>query len=208
MKIAVVGASGRTGRAVVRMAAQREHHVVAVVRNPGRLGDLDPPDVRTADAVDPEQLAGAIQGVDTVVMCVGPVKGEAADVQSSATAALLEAMARAGVGRLVAVSASGWVVDGDDPLSRYVAKPILARFLREQNAALAAAEELVSASDLDWTIVRPPRLTDRPASGRYHSRRDGNVRWRYSIRRADLAQALLDAVEDRTAVRQRIGVAR
>lgn len=79
--------------------------------------------------------------------------------------------------------------------------------MRESNADMAAMEARIRASGLDWTILRPPRLTDGARSGRYRSRRDGNVRWGYSIARADLAHAVLDALEDRTAVRQTISVA-
>jgi hypothetical protein len=55
--------------------------------------------------------------------------------------------------------------------------------------------------------MRPPRLQDRPGTGRYKSRRDGNVRWAWTIARPDLALAMLDALTDRTAVGQAISVA-
>jgi uncharacterized protein YbjT (DUF2867 family) len=113
----------------------------------------------------------------------------------------------AGVRRLVAISASGWVVDGDDPLSRYVAKPILRLALAETNADLEAMERVIRTSHVDWTIMRPPRLQDRPGTGRYKARRDGNVRWGWTIARPDLAQAMLDALLDDTAVGQAISVA-
>jgi putative NADH-flavin reductase len=206
MKIAVVGASGRTGQEVVREAQGRGHHVVAVVRRPDRLGDLRPAAVAVADAQDVDQLAEALSGADVVVSCVGPVKREPRDVQARATDAVVRAAGRTGVRRLVALSASGWVVDGDDPLSRYVAKPVLARALREENAAFAATEQVVAASALDWTIVRPPMLQDGRARGRYRSRRDGNVRWHYAIRRADLAVAVVDLLEDPTTAGATVSV--
>ncbi|MFE1078129.1 NAD(P)H-binding protein [Nocardiopsis alba] len=206
MRIAIVGATGRTGREVVRLAVRDGHHVVAVVRNPDRLNDLRPTEVRVADGLDVTALSEAIQGVEAIVMCVGPVKGERADVLSAAITTLIEAMGNAGVERLVAITASGWLVDGDDPLSRFLAKPILARALREENAAFASAERSISASPLEWTIVRPPMLKDGPATGSYRQRRDGNVRWHYSMRRADLARAMLDVLEDPTAVRSTVAV--
>ncbi|MHA6621148.1 NAD(P)H-binding protein [Pseudonocardia sp. DLS-67] len=57
-------------------------------------------------------------------------------------------------------------------------------------------EDVVRASGLDWTIVLPPRLTDRPATGRIRRRVGGNVRGSYSMTRADLATAVLGAVTD------------
>ncbi len=206
MKIAVVGASGRTGRELVRTAAAAGHDVVAVVRDPTRLTD-PPGEVRVADASDVAALAAAFDGVDAVASCLGPVSGESAHVLRDGITAVLAAMDRAGVRRLVAISASGWVVDGDDPLSRYVAKPILKRALATTNADLEAMEQVIRASQVDWTIMRPPRLQDRPGKGRYQSRRDGNVRWAWTIARPDLALAMLDALTDRAAVGQAISVA-
>ncbi|SEE97773.1 NAD(P)-dependent oxidoreductase [Ruania alba] len=207
MKIAVVGASGRTGAEVVRAAQDRGHHVTAVVRQPARLAALRPDAVAVADGRDVDALTAAFADVEAVVSCVGPVKGEDERVQSAITEAVLGAAADAGVHRCLVVTASGWVVDGDDPLGRYLAKPILARVLREENAAFAETERLVHATALDWTIVRPPMLRDGAPRGSYRQRRDGNVRWRYSIRRSDLAVALCDLLADPTAVRTVVSVA-
>ncbi|MFC8799634.1 NAD(P)-dependent oxidoreductase [Promicromonospora sp. NPDC057138] len=206
MKIAVVGASGRTGRELVRAAAAAGHEVVAVVRDPSRLSG-PPGEVRVADVSDVAALTAAFQGVDAVASCLGPVAGESAHVLRDGITAVLAAMDGAGVRRLVAISASGWLVDGDDPLSRYVAKPILKRALAEANADLEAMEKVIRASHVDWTIMRPPRLQDRPGTGRYKARRDGNVRWAWTIARPDLALAMLDALPDDTAVGQAISVA-
>ncbi|WP_407318862.1 NAD(P)H-binding protein [Isoptericola halotolerans] len=207
MKIAVVGSTGRTGRQVVRALQENGHHVVAVVRDPGRAGDLGADALAVADALDQEALTAAMAGLGAVVSCVGPVPGEDKGVQAAASEVLVRAAAAAGIRRCLVVSASGWLVDGDDPMSRYLAKPILARVLREENAAFARTEEVVRGSRLDWTIVRPPMLRDGRARGSYHQRRDGNVRWRYSIRRADLARAVRDLLGDPTAVRAVVSVA-
>lgn len=207
MRVTVVGATGRSGREVTRVAQLRGHHVTAVVRDRARLGDLRPDAVVEAQEWDVPMLTSAITGSDAVASCVGPVPGGPHTVQQELIAPTIQAMRDTGVRRLVAISASGWLVDGDDPLTRYLAKPILARVLRDANADLAAMEALIRASGLDWTILRPPRLTDRAAAGRYRSRRDGNVRWGFSIARADLAHAVVDSVEDRTAVGQLISVA-
>lgn len=206
MKIAVVGASGRTGRELVRAAAAAGHEVVAVVRDPSRLQD-PPGEVRVADASDVAALAAAFEGVQAVASCLGPVAGESTHVLRDGITAVLAAMDGAGVRRLVAISASGWVVDGDDPLSRYAAKPILRRALATTNADLEAMEKIIRASHVDWTIMRPPRLQDRPGTGHYKARRDGNVRWAWTIARPDLALAMLDALPDETAVGQAISVA-
>lgn len=207
MRISVVGATGGSGRAVTRLAQERGHQVTAVVRDRDRLGALRPTAVAEARAWDGAMLTSALTDADAVAFCVGPRPGESRTVQQDLVVPVIAAMRSAGVGRLVAISASGGVVDGDDPLSRFIAKPVLARVLRDANADMAEMESCIRRSGLDWTILRPPKLTDRGGSGRYRSRRDGNVRWGYTIPRADLAHAVLDALQDETTIRQTISVA-
>src|SRR4051812_43850427 len=195
MRVAVIGASGRTGRQVVRVLRERGAEVVAVVRDAGRAPQ-EADEVRVADARDATALAQAVANTDAVVSCLGPVRGESASVMSDSIGALLAAVRAESVRRLVVVTATGWVVDGDDPVSRFLAKPVLGRLIPEVNAGFEATEAAVRGSGLDWTIVRPPRLLDRPGAGRYRVRRDGNVRWGFSIARADLALAVADVVLD------------
>lgn len=169
MRIAVLGASGRTGGLIVREATDRGHEAIAVVRRPGS----GPEGVaeRVAEGRDAAALAEAMSGCDAVVFAIGPSGGSTDHtVMRESMPAVTEAMRRAGVARLVVVSASGPYTEGDDPLLRFVAKPIVQRILREPFADFVATEPLVRASDLAWTIVRPPQLRDGEARGRYRSR--------------------------------------
>ena len=207
MKIALIGATGRTGHEVATMARQRGHTVVAVGRSSAKLDGVEADSAVVADATRAEELVPALAGVDAVVVCVGPVPGQSLTVQRDAIAAVLEAMSVAGPKRLSAISASGWVVADDDPLTRYLAKPLLRRVLRDANADFAAMEQAIRTSTTRWTILRPPRLTDSRARGHYRSRRDGNVRWGFQISRADLAAAVLDDLEDSAPANRTISVA-
>jgi putative NADH-flavin reductase len=176
--------------------------MVPVVRRPGSGGEGE----RIADGRDVDALRVALADVDVVVCAIGPVASAPdATVMHDSVVATLEALP-AGA-RLLVVTASGPVVDGDDPLTRFVAKPILWRVFGDAWRDFLATEGAVRASDAAWTIARPPMLTDGPARGRTRQRRDGNVRWGFSIRRADLAEALLDALEDPTAVHAAISYA-
>jgi putative NADH-flavin reductase len=207
MKMAVVGATGRTGRNLLVQATKAGHQVVAVVRDPAKLGDQQVQSVHVADATQAKDLIPAFGGVDAVVFCVGPVAGQSRTIQRDSIAATLDAMTSAGARRLIAISASGGIVAGDDPVTRFIAKPILKRVLRDANADMAAMEDRIRHSTTEWTIVRPPRLTDKAPRGRYRSRRDGNVRWGFQIARADLATSILDALTDPTSREQTISVA-
>lgn len=205
MRIAVVGATGRSGREVVRAARERGHDVLAVIRTPARLTG-SPVAFVTADAGDEDALAVAYDGCDAVIWCVGPVRGEAGDVMRRTIPATLAAVRTAGVERLVVITASGPFTEGDGWLLARVVKPVLGRMLRAAFTDLAAADAIVRASDAPWTIVRPPQLTGGRAKG-YRASHDGALTRGYRITRADLAAALLDVVEDPRAVHAVVSVA-
>lgn len=204
VKIAVLGATGGTGSILVDLARAAGHDVIAVARRPEAVTSGVP--VRAADARSANEVAIAITGADAVAFCVGP-RGRSSDhlLEQSMTATLA-AISAAGVRRLVAISASGPFINGDDLLLR-LAKPIVGRIFREPFSDFIAMEPLIRASTVDWTIVRPAQLLDGPARGSYRSRADGNVRRGFNIRRADLAQAVLDALNDTGTVWQTISVA-
>ncbi len=214
MKIAVVGAAGRTGLKVVERALERGDEVVAIVRDPGKLAGLETAEASQgrlhtvkATADDVTALTGAFRGVDVVVSALGHNATSGEQVLAHGTTAALAAMNEAGVRRLLVVSASGHLTDGDAFPVRFLVKPILGAFLRTQFADMREMERIVRVSDADWTIIRPPMLTDKDAQGRYKSRRNLNVRGGFQMTRADLAAAILDQVDDVTTIRQAVSVA-
>ena len=206
MRLAVLGASGRTGGLIAAGALARGHDVVAVVRRPGSAPDRAVE--RVADGRDTVALAVGLAGCDAAVFAIGPT-AQTTDhrVMRESMPALLESMAVSSVPRLVVVSASGPFTQGDDPVLRFIAKPIVQRILRDPFSDFVATEPLVRASDRQWTIVRPPQLSDGPARSRYRSRRDRGVPFGIGIRRADLAEAVLDALDDPTSIGHVITVA-
>jgi putative NADH-flavin reductase len=120
---------------------------------------------------------------------------------------IIQAMRGAGVKRLIAVSAAPLSIDAGDTLpSRLLMKPLLWALLKEPYSDMARMEKEIRSSGLDWTIVRPPRLTDKPARGRYRLAVNRSVRRGYIIARADLAAAILTLLADPTAVRAAIGI--
>jgi putative NADH-flavin reductase len=193
MRVVVIGASGRSGQAAVARGVEAGHDMVAVVRNPARA----PAGVAVArsDARDTAALAGALGGADAVVSCLGHVAGEKdAVLLQEAASALVTAMAQTGVGRLVIVSAAGAYVAGDDPLSRFVAKPILERVLKENNRDTRAMEAVVRGSSASWTVLRPSRLIPGPGPADYRVGVDRSVRWRYSTHFDTVGRAAVDAL--------------
>jgi len=209
MKIALLGATGRTGRLVLDGAVARGYDVTAVVRDPAKLASVTTTSTRAekADARDVQALERAFRGADAVVFALGHVGGGDVTVMTDGIRATLEAMRNAGVTRLVAISASGHTTEGDGAFTRALVKPLLGLFLRDAFADMRTMERVIRASGLDWTILRPPMLTDGEARGRYRERRDGNVRGHFRLSRADLADAVLGVLEDPSATHATVSVA-
>ena len=209
MNITVFGATGRTGRHVVAQALDAGHRVVAVVRDPARLAVPPRPGLTlvTAGLDDRAAVLRAVEDADAVVDALGAHGTGPSTFRADTARVVTGAMRDAGVRRLVAVSASGAHTTGDSLPVRLLVKPLLGRLLRHEFADMLAMEEVVRASGLDWTIVLPPRLTDRPATGRIRRRVGANVRGSYTMSRADLATAVLRAVTDDTVRTASLSVA-
>lgn len=198
MRITVFGASGATGRQVVDQAHEQGHEVTAVVRDRSRLSDV-PAGVTVvrAEVTDPETIGPAVAGADAVISAIGTRTGRApTTVCADSTAGILTAMGEHGVDRLVVISASPLAEHGDGPVTRLVAKPILKRVLRNVYADMAVMERTLRGSDVDWTVVRPPQLTDGGRTGTYRTAVNRNVRGGVRISRADLADCMLRCLTD------------
>jgi putative NADH-flavin reductase len=211
MKLTIFGATGGTGSQLVRQALAEGHEVTAVVRDPSPLTAGDPrPEVVRADVMDPAAIEAAVAGRDAVVTAIGSRTVRApTTVCADSARSIIEAMGRTGVDRLVLVSAAGLEADaGDGPVTRHVLKPLLLqRILKHPFADMRRAEEEVRASGLRWTIVRPPRLTDRGRTGIYRTAEDLNIRGGLTISRADLADYLLRVAGDPGTVGHVVSVA-
>jgi uncharacterized protein YbjT (DUF2867 family) len=195
MRIVVLGATGRTGRVTVDLALERGADVVALVRH-----DPEPPlDPRVAQSVvdlrDQDAIAPALAGADGVVSTIGPVAGETVTEVSEATQAVVDAMVRAGVRRIVAV-ANGKVLTDDEVTGDYA--NVAAEHRRD--AAILAS------SGLAWTLLAAPFLTDDPATADVGTAVDAKGPGR-TLTRADLAATLLDALDRPEWVGHIVGVA-
>ncbi|MFG2992539.1 NAD(P)-dependent oxidoreductase [Streptomyces sp. NPDC048257] len=215
MKITVFGATGGVGREVVRQALAAGHEVTAVVRDPARLPV--PAHERlhvatVADVTDREAVLSAVSGQDAVVSALGAASNKQArqtPVAGPALRAITSAMDRAGVRRLSAVSAApvAPLPEGEGVFTRAVVYPLLRRLLRDLYADLAVMEEVMAASDTQWTVVRPPKLQNKPRTGSYRRAIGANVRGGRVIPRADVADALLTALTDPACTGRAVGVA-
>jgi putative NADH-flavin reductase len=211
MKLTILGATGRTGEHLLRQALQAGHDVTAVVRDPAKLKIREPAlTVAEIDVTDPEALCTVLSGQDAAISTLGARNNKGAGIATAATKAVLRALPGTACRRFIAVSAVP--VDpspnGDPLLMRAVVTPLLRSALRAIYDDLAQMErEITADGDVDWTIVRPPRLLDKPGTGQYRTRLGGNVAKGRTLARADLAHALLTMLSGPATVRQIVGVA-
>jgi len=211
MKITVFGATGGIGGQVVAQGLDAGHKVTAVVRDSAAFGLAHPSlEVVTVPGLtDPEALRPALDGSQAVISGVGSRSRKAGSVASSATRGILAAMEVSGVRRLVAVSAApvGPVPAGESFATRRILLPFITALLRDTFADLAAMEDEIRRSPMDWTVVRPPNLVNKPLTGAYRTCVGGNVPRGSSISRADVAHLMLAVLDDPATIRQAVGIA-
>jgi len=198
MKLTLFGASGRTGLQVLEQGLAAGHEVRAVVRGRTAFPDeRDGLEVVVADVMDPDAIVEAVRDRDAVISAIGTRAGRApTTVCTDSSRSIVDAMHTAGAKRLVVVSGTGPFTEGEGVAMRYLIKPIGQLFLRHVFADFVGMEAVVRASGLDWTIVRPPQLTDKPYTGHYRTRRDANMHGNFSVSRADVADLILDICAD------------
>lgn len=198
MKLTVFGATGRTGVEVVEQGLAAGHEIRAVVRDSTRLApDRAGLEVVVADVMDPATIVEAVAGSDAVISTIGTRnRRKPTTVCADTSRSIVEAMHKAGTRRLVVVSGTGPFDEGEGPGMRYFIKPLGRLFLKHVFADFVAREKIVRASGLDWTILRPPSLTDKPATGQYRTRRDLNLHRNFAVPRADLAHLILAVSTD------------
>ncbi len=201
----ILGATGKTGTQLIDIALARGHEVTAFVRSPDKITREHPLlRVVPGDPLDADALARALPGHDAVLSALGVPPRRAFrphTVVQNGAAATVAAMTRAGVRRLVLVSAAVLFPGGG------LAFAFFRRLLAHIGRDLGAAEDIVRATDLDWTIARPPRLTNA-SDEVYRSARDALPPGSLSMSFRAVAAFMLDAMEQRTHVHEVVGLAR
>lgn len=197
MRLIIFGATGETGRRLTREALDEGHEVAVFVRKPSKLEEAGinrshgrlrviKSNIHYAQCVD-----AAIKGQDAVLSALGQTKNSSGDVATVAATNMVPAMKRYGVNRLVSLVCAG-VADAEDPssLRHKMMRALMKVTTRRIHNDAELHAEIVRKSGLDWTLVRPPRLTNEPKKGNY---RTGymNLGPRDTISRADLADFML-----------------
>ena len=201
MKLFVIGATGRTGQEIVQQALARNHHVTAFVRSPENITlQNERLTVLKGNAMDENQLFRAVQNHDAVVSTLGPREVfKPSSMLHDSAVATTRAMNRAEVKRLVVLSAAAHFPG----LLNRIASFIMRNHMRDSRAM----EAIVQATGLDWTIARPPRLTQEDYVT-YRSRENAAPRMGFSVSRKAVAAFMLEAIEQKKHFHQIVGIAK
>ena len=199
MRIVVLGAAGQLGREAVRSLSARGHTVCAAVRRPPATAFERSVEIRLADALNKAELRAAMSGFGAVVNVIGGGTLRKNDVASTTSTVAVAAAEEIGVHRYIALSAG--MVALDWALFKYVLRPLIFRYILAEHRLV---EEIVKASALAWTIVRPTALTNRPAAG-YIASLELQPK-AFVTSRTDVAAFIADELDHNGYVRQAVFV--
>ena len=204
-KVLVLGATGGTGQQVVTQGLKLGFEVTAFVRNPqGLSATSDRLRVLTGNVLDDDHaLAAAVKGQDAVISTLGVGKSfHSGGLIAGSATRVVRAMEAAGVRRLIWTSAFG-VGDTirDTPL---VPRIFIRLLLQDVYRDKEAGEAVIDRSTLDWTVVHPVGLSDRPGTGTYRVGEHRKLRGFPTIARADVASCLLALVDDVTLLNRHV----
>ncbi|MFN7118661.1 MAG: NAD(P)-dependent oxidoreductase [Saprospiraceae bacterium] len=198
MKIAILGSTGGTGLAFIEQALAAGHTVNALARRPEAI-TIQHPNLKIykGDVFDVLSLERIIRDSDTVVSSVGIASiwkaRKTNGLYSQGTANIIQAMKNVGKNRLIVVSSGAVEKQPNDPwFFTYLIKPL---FLNPMYDDMRLMERALRESGLNYTIVRPPYLTDKALTGKYRLSRGKNFTDDKDLSRQDLAHFLLQEVE-------------
>jgi putative NADH-flavin reductase len=200
MNFLLIGASGRTGNHILAQAAKRGHKVTALVREQTTIANPFDSIIATGDPRSVKDIKRLLVDQDAVISCLGQKTRDDKFLLEQCSASLIDALRQSKVSRCFVVS-QGLLSPSKSPLV-YLLRFILARHVADSSAM----ERNVTESNLDWTIVRPPRLLDGGKPSGYSAALNSQPQTGSSMQRADLAAFIIDSIEQRTFIKAIVGV--
>jgi putative NADH-flavin reductase len=206
MKLVILGATGGTGLQIVHRAIEKGHSVTAFVRSPDPLRPFRARiTVRQGNLLNVDELAESIKGHDAVLSSFGPrlpIAKSDHDLLRRFSIALTSAMHRAQVSRVIVESSAFLFKDSIVPPTYLLGRLFFSSVVKDATAM----EKVFVESGLDWTVVRPPKLTDDPYTGKYRVREGHLPRFGFAISRADVADCIIKSAGTHTHIQRVIGV--
>jgi putative NADH-flavin reductase len=185
---------------------ERGHSVTAFVRSPDRLKTFrDRIAIKQGNLLNSAELEEVVKDHDAVLSGFGPrvpISKADANLLEQFAIALTSAMLHTEVKRVVVESVAFLFKDSILPPAYLLGR----LFFRDTVADASAMERVLEESGLDWTILRPPQLTDKPYTGKYRVRENHLPRFGFKISRADVADLMIKVVENHSSIRQVLGI--
>lgn len=197
MKVLLLGATGGTGREIVRRAVAEGHSVVALVRSILKANDLTGATLVEGDARDEAALASALEGCSGVISSLGTPMSPFSEVTllSTATRSIVNVMTQKKIRRLVCITGLG-AGDSRGHGGFVFDKFILPLLLRKVYEDKNRQEDVIRSSSLDWVLVRPMVLNDNPGKGAVQAQTDLSKIHGGSIARSDVAKFVVDQLTE------------
>ncbi len=204
MRLTVLGATGGIGKLLIPLALERGHQVTAFARAPEKIarnGNGSHLRVLGGDLYNPRQMAEAIRGSDAVLSAFGPTTLRRTHLRRDFARTLVSALHLSGVSRFLHVSSAFCFQDDGSLLYSFMTSTLFRNVTTDQRDADAE----LSQPDLEWTILRPPRLLDGPPKRNLRIVA-GHRPKALTITRADVAEFMLHEAESSMYVRQYVGL--
>lgn len=208
-RVVVLGANGGIGRHAVLLALKAGHRVTAILRTPGKL-EINHPNLEIiqGDVLKAGTLDQHLQNKDVVISAIGKNSLKKTTLYSQGNRNLIDSMQRTGVKRGFFISAAGLEVNPTYSfLLRFLTRYVLQTMLCNMYSDLWAMEALIKASTINWTIMRPPKLTDGPETGTYRSDIGRYLFNGLKISRADVAHFIVHNLSNEAIVNKIVEVA-
>ena len=200
MKVLLFGATGFTGKAVLPELLENNHIVTALVRSRDKIKLAHPNlNIIEGNVLDQEEITAAMQGQEAVINCLGKNKGSEMNLLSSFTEKVIKAMNEHQVSRLIALSnvGAGDSYKAQPFIFRSILLPTILKWLQDLIKDKNIMEPMIQKSNLNWTILRFPKISDKPAKNRILISQEGKG-LSFSISLKDCAQFIVSQLEDKS----------
>ena len=206
--ILVFGASGGTGLEVVEQALEAGHKVSAVLRHPDKF-PIRHEQLRIikGDVLNSITYENTFFGMDVVISCLGTRNREATVVYSQGVTNILQAMQKVGMDRIICLSAGAVeIAPNTSFLMKFLIKNILQKLFKYSYADMLLMEGILHGSNLNWTVIRPPRLLNGDRTGKYRTSINEIIPNMSSLNRADLADYIIHHLDDEKTFKSKVEI--
>ena len=206
--IIVFGASGGTGLEVVEQALEAGHQVTAILRNP----DLFPIrheqlKIIKGDVLQPHTYEHTFYGKDIVISCLGTRDRKPTTVYSEGMKNIMEAMKKVDLNRIICLSAGAVEISPKASfIMKFLVKNILQKLFKYSYADMLLMEKRLRESELNWTVIRPPRLLNGDKKGNYRTSLNEFIPNMSSLTRSDLADYIVRHLEDEKTYKAKVEI--